>query len=70
MSNTDSSYPDRHARRQSAGPELGLFFNEEEGQLEKFRPYAWPVADWLAWVRTQLQRRSQLAEPAATPEKV
>jgi hypothetical protein len=41
------------------GSHRALFFNEEEGRLEKFRPYAPPSPEWLA----QLQKRlAALAE--------
>jgi len=38
------------------GPHRALFYNEEEGRLEKFRPYALPTSDWLSWVSEQLRR--------------
>jgi len=37
------------------GPYRALFYDEEEGRLEKFRPYAVPSAEWLAWVGEQLR---------------
>ena len=41
-----------------AGGKLGtnraLYHCEEQGILEKFRPYRWPAENWLAWVREQL----------------
>ena len=42
------------------GPHVALFHNEEEGRLEKFRPYAWPSLDWLRTV----QERFNLRVPA------
>jgi hypothetical protein len=38
------------------GPHRALFYNEDEGRLEKFRPYAAPSLQWLAWVGEQLRR--------------
>jgi S-DNA-T family DNA segregation ATPase FtsK/SpoIIIE len=35
------------------GPHRALFYDEEAGQLEKFRPYGPPSAGWLEWVRAQ-----------------
>jgi S-DNA-T family DNA segregation ATPase FtsK/SpoIIIE len=39
------------------GLHRALFHSEEEGRVEKFRPYGWPPEEWLAWVRKQLQSR-------------
>src|SRR5262249_27580796 len=39
------------------GLHRALYYSEEEGRLEKFRPYGWPSEEWLAWVRKQLQGR-------------
>jgi S-DNA-T family DNA segregation ATPase FtsK/SpoIIIE len=33
-----------------------LFYAENEGRLEKFRPYNLPDGDWLEWVKGQLSR--------------
>jgi hypothetical protein len=38
------------------GLHRALFASEEEGRLEKFRPYGVPSAGWLSWVREQLRR--------------
>jgi S-DNA-T family DNA segregation ATPase FtsK/SpoIIIE len=58
MSGADSSQLIDTPLASKLGPNLALFYNEEEGRVEKFRPYAWPVDDWLAWVRLQLLSRS------------
>ena len=34
-----------------------LFFSEELGLIEKFRPYALPAADWLAQAALRLTSR-------------
>jgi hypothetical protein len=39
------------------GLHRALFHSEEEGRVEKFRPYGWPSEEWLAWVRKQLRSR-------------
>ncbi len=36
------------------GPHRALFYSEEEGRLEKFRPYGLPSEEWLAWASSQL----------------
>jgi hypothetical protein len=36
------------------GLHRGLFYSEELGRMEKFRPYGPPSAEWLAWVRQRL----------------
>ena len=36
------------------GMHRALFHSEEQGVLEKFRPYRWPAQGWLDWVRQQL----------------
>ncbi len=44
------------------GVHRALFHAEEQGKLEKFRPYGLPSAEWLAWVRQQFA-----AKPAPLP---
>ncbi|GAC1467136.1 MAG: FtsK/SpoIIIE domain-containing protein [Isosphaeraceae bacterium] len=39
------------------GPNRALFFSEEEGRLEKFRPYGIPSEEWLAEVSKRLASR-------------
>jgi len=39
------------------GAYRALFYDEEEGRLEKFRPYTLPSEDWLSWVYAQLRRK-------------
>jgi hypothetical protein len=39
------------------GPNRALYFSEEEGRQEKFRPYAVPSDDWLGTVRQSLHSR-------------
>jgi len=37
-----------------------LFFSEDKGQPEKFRPYGLPDSSWLDWVKEQLQAKRTL----------
>lgn len=39
------------------GLHRALYFSEEEGRLEKFRPYGLPSEAWLNWVGEQLRSR-------------
>jgi hypothetical protein len=53
-----------------AASKLGFFrayfHNEDEGRLEKFRPYGLPVEGWLARFKEKVQRKRLLAQAAAT----
>jgi ABC-type branched-subunit amino acid transport system ATPase component len=40
------------------GSYRALFYSEEEGRLEKFRPYALPSEQWLKWVGEQLRGKA------------
>jgi hypothetical protein len=57
MSQNDSSYLADTPVASRLGPQLALFFNEQTGVLEKFRPYFWPDAEWLDRVAKQLANR-------------
>jgi DNA segregation ATPase FtsK/SpoIIIE, S-DNA-T family len=57
MSANDSSYLIDTPTASKLGPHVALFQNEEEGRLEKFRPYAWPAAEWLALARERFNFR-------------
>ncbi|MCC7086391.1 MAG: hypothetical protein IT427_15420 [Pirellulales bacterium] len=58
MSAGDSSHLVDSPVASRLGPHVAYFYNEEEGRLEKFRPYAWPTMDWLAAVRERFTQRS------------
>ncbi len=45
------------------GPNRALYASEEQGKLEKFRPYGFPPRDWLDWSRDHWQSRT----PPSTP---
>jgi DNA segregation ATPase FtsK/SpoIIIE, S-DNA-T family len=47
------------------GLHRALFFNEEEGKLDKFRPYGLPSETWLKHVQEQLRRRAETNESLA-----
>ncbi|MBX6311570.1 MAG: AAA family ATPase [Isosphaeraceae bacterium] len=59
MSPTDSSHLIDSPLASRLGPNRALYSSEEEGVLEKFRPYGLPPEDWLAWAREQFQRLSE-----------
>ena len=47
------------------GPHRALLYTEEQGRLEKFRPYGWPTAEWLGEVKRQFEQRADAAESTA-----
>ena len=57
MSANDSSTLIDNPAAGKLGEHRALFFSEEEGKLEKFRPYAYPDDEWLGTVRQQLRGR-------------
>jgi hypothetical protein len=58
MSVADSSNLIDNALASKLGRHRAFFSNEEEGRLEKFRPYGLPSDSWLAWVKRQLTSRT------------
>lgn len=68
MSVADSSNLIDTPAASKLGLHRALFASEEEGRLEKFRPYGVPDERWLAWAGEQL-RRHRPAPPAAVPER-
>jgi DNA segregation ATPase FtsK/SpoIIIE, S-DNA-T family len=66
MSANDSSTLIDAPAASRLGPNRALYFSEEEGRLEKFRPYGLPADEWLADVKTQFRSRP-LPEPIAPP---
>jgi DNA segregation ATPase FtsK/SpoIIIE-like protein len=57
MSATDSSNLMDSPAASKLGVHRAMFYSEEQGQAEKFRPYGPPTADWLDWVQKQLAAR-------------
>jgi S-DNA-T family DNA segregation ATPase FtsK/SpoIIIE len=49
------------------GLHRALFFNEEDGRLDKFRPYGLPAESWLTRVREQLSHRAEARASLALP---
>ncbi len=69
MSANDSSTLIDSPAAGKLGPNRALFFSEEEGRLEKFRPYGLPDEEWLADVRARLMARP-LPPPRPAPAPV
>jgi hypothetical protein len=40
------------------GVNRAIFYSEQTGTVEKFRPYSLPDDEWLTWVKRQLRLRS------------
>jgi len=59
MSGNDSSQLVDTPAAAKLGPQRALFIHEETGTLEKFRPYAFPSAEWLATVAAAMAKRPQ-----------
>jgi hypothetical protein len=51
------------------GMHRAIFFSEEEGRLEKFRPYGLPTDEWLRWVEGRLRARAATAAAAQPASK-
>jgi len=58
MSATDSSNLMDSPVASRLGTHRAILFSEEQGEFEKFRPYAPASPAWLDWVRSQLQGQS------------
>jgi hypothetical protein len=61
MSASDSSNLIDSPAAGKLGLYRALFYSEEKGQPEKFRPYGLPNDAWLDWVKEQLQGKRALA---------
>ncbi|HEX5446551.1 MAG TPA: hypothetical protein VFW87_22220, partial [Pirellulales bacterium] len=57
MSQNDSSTLIDSPIASRLGEQRALFHSEEQGSMEKFRPYGLPPEEWLGWVATQLSSR-------------
>ena len=66
MSANDSSTLIDAPAASRLGANRALYFSEEEGRLEKFRPYGLATDEWLSEVREQFQARP-LREPLPVP---
>jgi hypothetical protein len=56
MSTNDSASLCDDPKASSLGLHRALLYNEQEGYLETFRPYALPASEWIAETRRQLAR--------------
>lgn len=70
MSQNDSSTLIDSPVASRLGEQRALFHSEEQGSMEKFRPYGLPPAEWLDWVAKQLRSRvpAEPETPAAIAE--
>lgn len=67
MSATDSSNLIDSPAASTLGVNRAVFYNDERGEYEKFRPYGLPTDEWLASVRQTLgQRFRRAAEQTST----
>ena len=57
MSVADSSNLIDNPLAGKLGVHRALFSSEEDGRLEKFRPYGLPSDEWLTWVKEQMRGR-------------
>ena len=65
MSATDSSNLIDSPAANKLGLYRALAYSEEQGTMEKFRPYAVPDKEWLEGVKARLDARAAVApEPA------
>lgn len=60
MSATDSANLMDSPEASRLGMHRAILYSEEQGEFEKFRPYGPPSPDWLAQVRGQLEKRSEV----------
>src|SRR5207253_1263 len=47
MSSADSSTLMDNPAAAKLGPQRALYYTEDQGKIEKFRPYALPTAEWI-----------------------
>ena len=57
MSVSDSSNLIDSPLASKLGLHRALLVSEEDGRVEKFRPYGPPPEEWLAWVKERLAER-------------
>jgi hypothetical protein len=69
MSSNDSASLIDSPRAAGLGLHRALFFNEREGTLETFRPYALPGAAWMEQAVEKLARREKVAAAKPEPEQ-
>ena len=59
MSAADSSNLIDSPLAAKLGPHRALYYTEDQGRLEKFRPYGLPSAEWLRWLQTARERQTR-----------
>src|SRR4030095_16344118 len=64
MSANDSASLIDNPKASTLGMHRALYYNEQQGHLETFRPYALPGNDWIEGVEKNLKRLT--AEPASS----
>ena len=67
MSAADSSNLMDSPAASRLGVHVAVFYSEEQGQIEKFRPYGIPSPEWLAWVAQQFAGRAAQPGSAVQP---
>ncbi len=67
MSSNDSSALIDSPVAGRLGKNRALFHSEEQGILEKFRPYRWPTAAWLDEIRARIAPAPRPAAPPPSP---
>ena len=65
MSANDSSNLIDSPAANKLGPMRALVYSEEQGTLEKFRPYALPDKEWLTFVTESFANRAKVEPPKA-----
>jgi S-DNA-T family DNA segregation ATPase FtsK/SpoIIIE len=65
MTGVDSSNLIDSPAASKLGPHRALLYTEEQGRLEKFRPYGWPAAEWLASMTGQFASRTATVQENA-----
>jgi S-DNA-T family DNA segregation ATPase FtsK/SpoIIIE len=70
LSATDSSNLIDSPLASKLGLHRALFHSEEQGRLEKFRPYGLPSESWLQWVKQQLSARVSVSHPLSSGHQV
>ncbi|MGC3971032.1 MAG: hypothetical protein QM775_27960 [Pirellulales bacterium] len=65
MSQNDSSNLIDSPLASRLGPNRALLFSEEQGRLEKFRPYSLPDDDWWKKIGTLLAAKRDVVAAAA-----
>jgi len=65
MSGSDSSNLIDTPAAARLGLHRALYFTEEKGQPEKFRPYGLPETEWLEWLKSRFAAKEPVKVPPA-----